>query len=74
MALGARLVERPGESRRSGGLEPRAFVATVARSMAMELDMRLEAAAASRLAEVMARDAYMAARLRWCGLAWASGC
>src|SRR5690606_29687927 len=42
-------------------LEPEAFAATVARSMELELDLRLEAAAASELAEVMARDAYMAA-------------
>jgi ubiquinone biosynthesis protein len=59
MALGAAIVERaaPQLSR----LEPRAFVATVARSMELELDMRLEAAAASELAEVMARDPYMRA-------------
>jgi ubiquinone biosynthesis protein len=42
-------------------LEPRAFVAAVARSMELELDMRLEAAAASELAEVMGRDTYMTA-------------
>ena len=34
-------------------LEPRAFVETVARSMYLELDMRLEAAAASELHDIM---------------------
>ena len=59
MALGASLVERFAPPLRR--LEPRAFVATVARSMALELDMRLEAAAASEMGEVMGRDPYMRA-------------
>ena len=42
-------------------LEPRAFVATVARSMQLELDLRFEAAGADELAAVMAQDGYMRA-------------
>jgi ubiquinone biosynthesis protein len=59
MRLGAALFARfaPQLSR----LEPRALVDTVARSMEMELDMRLEASAASELGEVMAKDGYMTA-------------
>jgi ubiquinone biosynthesis protein len=56
-ALAARLADRLVPAARR--LEPVAFVATVARSMELELDLRLEAAAASEMAEVMARDAYM---------------
>ncbi|HTK36103.1 MAG TPA: 2-polyprenylphenol 6-hydroxylase [Caulobacteraceae bacterium] len=59
MALSARWVEALAPPLRR--LEPKAFVATVARSMALELDMRLEAAAASELGDVMARDPYMRA-------------
>ena len=77
MTLGARLVEGFIPRR----LETRSFVATVARSMELELDLRLEAAAASELAEVMARDAYMRApAVVWDGVAkrvltleWAQG-
>jgi ubiquinone biosynthesis protein len=62
-------------------LEPRAAVATVARSLELELDLRLEAAGASELGEVMARDPYMTApEVIWDGvgkrvltLAWAEG-
>lgn len=62
-------------------LEPIAFVATVARSMELELDLRMEAAAASELGEVMARDGYMSApAVVWDGvgrrvltLEWANG-
>ena len=36
-------------------LEPAAFVETIARALQLELDMRLEAAAASELKEIMAR-------------------
>jgi ubiquinone biosynthesis protein len=62
-------------------LEPSAFVATVKRSMLLELDLRLEAAAASEMAEVMARSAYMSApKVVWEGvskrvltLEWAEG-
>ena len=42
-------------------LEPVLFVETVARALQMELDLRLEAAGASELGEVMARDGYMRA-------------
>jgi len=59
MRLAARLVERWVMPARR--LEPRAFVETVARSLEMELDLRLEAAAASELGEIMARDPYMRA-------------
>jgi len=77
--LGARLAEALVPAARR--LEPRAFVATVARSMELELDLRLEAAAASELAEVMARDSYMSAPpVVWEGvgkrvltLEWATG-
>lgn len=77
--LGARLAERLVPASRR--LEPRAFVATVARSMELELDLRMEAAAAAELGEVMARDAYMSApAVVWEGVArrvltleWAAG-
>ena len=59
MRLGARLVDKFVEPARR--LEPQAFVEIIARSLQLELDMRLEAAAASELAEVMAKDAYMSA-------------
>ncbi len=51
MRLAARLVHRFVIPARR--LEPEAFVETVARSMYLELDMRLEAAAASELHDVM---------------------
>jgi ubiquinone biosynthesis protein len=79
LRLAARFAERMGaEARR---LEPRAAVATVARSLELELDLRLEAAGASELGEVMARDPYMRApEVIWDGvgkrvltLAWAEG-
>jgi ubiquinone biosynthesis protein len=79
LRLAARWAERMGaEARR---LEPRAAVATVARSLELELDLRLEAAGASELGEVMARDPYMRApAVIWDGvgkrvltLAWAEG-
>ena len=77
--LAAALAERLGATARR--LEPRAFADTVARSMALELDLRLEAAAASEMAEVMARGAYMRApAVVWEGVAkrvltleWAPG-
>jgi ubiquinone biosynthesis protein len=79
MALAARLVERWVPPARR--LEPRALVETVARSMRMELDLRLEAAGASELGEVMARDPFMRApEVIWAGvgrrvltLTWAPG-
>ena len=55
MRLGARLVNRLVPAARR--LEPRAFVETVARSMELELDMRLEAAAASEMKDIMDRSA-----------------
>ncbi len=59
MRLGAALVWRFVPAARR--LEPQAFVETIARSLDLELDMRLEAAAASEMAEVMAKDGYMSA-------------
>jgi len=79
LRLAARWAEGMGpEARR---LEPRALVATVARSLELELDLRLEAAGASELGEVMLRDPYMRApQVIWEGvgkrvltLAWAEG-
>ena len=55
MRLGARVVNRLVPAARR--LEPRAFVETVARSMELELDMRLEAAAASELKDIMEASA-----------------
>lgn len=49
MRLGARLAE--GLFPASKRMEPKAFVETVARSLVLELDLRLEAASASELAE-----------------------
>ena len=62
-------------------LDPSAFTETVARALAMELDMRLEAAGASELGEVMAQDGYMhAPEVVWeivgrrvLALTWAEG-
>jgi len=79
MRLAARLAERLGPAAQR--LEPRALALTVARSLELELDLRLEAAGASELGEVMARDPYMRApEVVWDGvakrvltLAWAEG-
>jgi ubiquinone biosynthesis protein len=79
MRLGAALVEFGAREARR--LEPKLFVDTVARSMALETDLRLEAAAASEIGEVMARDGYMRApAVVWDGvgrrvltLEWAEG-
>ncbi len=51
MALGARLVERflPASRR----LEPRQFVQTLSRSLNLEMDLRMEAAGASELSEII---------------------
>jgi ubiquinone biosynthesis protein len=62
-------------------LEPRAFAAIVARALSLELDMRMEAAAADELRLVMADDGYMhAPGVVWDGVArrvltleWADG-
>jgi ubiquinone biosynthesis protein len=79
LGLAARIAERFGpEARR---LDPRGLVAAVARSLELELDMRLEAAGASELGEVMAKDPYMRApQVVWEGvskrvltLSWAEG-
>lgn len=79
MRLGAGLVDRMVAPARR--LEPRAFVETVARSMLLELDMRLEAAAASELGEIMEKSGHMSApKVVWDGvgkrvltLEWANG-
>ena len=79
MRLGAKLVQKFVEPARR--LEPQAFVEIIARALSLELDMRLEAAAASELAEVMAKDGYMSApAIVWDGvgkrvltLEWADG-
>ena len=79
MRLGAALAHRFVPPARR--LEPAAFVETVARSLQLELDMRLEAAAASELAEIMGKSGYMdAPAVLWDGvgkrvltLEWADG-
>lgn len=79
LALAARLVDRWAPPARR--LEPRAFAATVIRATQLELDLRLEAAGADELGEVMAQDGFMAApRVVWEGvgkrvltLEWARG-
>jgi ubiquinone biosynthesis protein len=55
MRLAARLAHRFVKPARR--LEPAAFVETVARSLQLELDMRLEAAAASELGDIMRKTA-----------------
>lgn len=62
-------------------LEPVKFAETVVRATELELDLRLEAAGADELAEVMARDGYMSApKVVWPGVGkrvltmeWAKG-
>ena len=79
MRLGARLTRRFVPLLRR--LEPEAFVETIARALQLELDMRLEAAAASELAEVMAKSGHMSTpAVIWDGvgkrvltLEWAEG-
>ncbi len=79
LRLAARLVARLSPAARR--LEPRAFAETVIRATELELDLRLEAAGADELGEVMARDGYMdAPKVVWDGvgkgvltLAWAQG-
>jgi ubiquinone biosynthesis protein len=79
LRLGASLAEAVAAPLRR--LEPRALVDTVARSLELELDMRLEASAASELGEVMAGDGHMRApAVVWEGvgrrvltLEWAQG-
>ncbi|WP_309604975.1 2-polyprenylphenol 6-hydroxylase [Phenylobacterium sp.] len=79
LALAARLIDRwiPAARR----LEPRAFAETVIRATVLELDLRLEAAGADELREVMAKDGYMTApAIVWEGVGkrvltmeWAAG-
>ncbi len=59
LALAARLIDRwiPAARR----LEPIGFAETVIRATMLELDLRLEAAGADELREVMAKDGYMTA-------------
>jgi ubiquinone biosynthesis protein len=65
--LAARLIERWAPPARR--LEPLAFAETVIRATELELDLRLEAAGADELAEVMATDGYMAApKVVWHGV------
>ncbi|HET6970686.1 MAG TPA: 2-polyprenylphenol 6-hydroxylase [Phenylobacterium sp.] len=79
LMLAARLVERWAPAARR--LEPLKFASTVVRATELELDLRLEAAGADELAEVMARDGYMAApKMVWDGVGkrvltmeWAAG-
>ena len=79
LQLAARLIDRwiPPARR----LEPRGFADTVIRAINLELDLRLEAAGADELREVMAKDGYMSAPpIVWDGVArrvltmeWARG-
>ncbi len=79
MQLGASMVHALVPAARR--LEPRAFVDTVARSLMIELDMRMEAGAADELGAIMRQDAYMRApAVVWEGvgrrvltLEWATG-
>jgi len=59
LALAARLIDRWAPPARR--LEPRGFAATVIRATELELDLRLEAAGADEVGEVMAKDGYMRA-------------
>ncbi|MBJ7411188.1 MAG: 2-polyprenylphenol 6-hydroxylase [Phenylobacterium sp.] len=79
LELAARLLQRWAPPIRR--LEPVKFADTVVRATELELDLRLEAAGADELAEVMAKDGYMSApRVLWEGvgkrvltLEWAEG-
>lgn len=79
LSLAARWLERLGPTARR--LEPRALAATVIRATELELDLRMEAAGADELGEVMAKDGYMRApAVIWEGvgkrvltLEWAAG-
>jgi ubiquinone biosynthesis protein len=66
LRLAARLVERLPPARR---LEPVKFAQTVIRATELELDLRLEAAGADELGEVMAEHGYMRApKVVWEGV------
>lgn len=79
LGLAGRLLERWAPPVRR--LEPVAFAQTVIRATELELDLRLEAAGADELAEVMAADGYMASpKVVWDGVGkrvltmeWAQG-
>lgn len=79
LKLAGALIERWAPPARR--LEPAAFAATVVRATELELDLRLEAAGADELSEVMAQDGYMSApKVAWEGvgkrvltLEWAQG-
>ena len=79
LMLAARLVDRWAPAARR--LEPKGFATTVIRATELELDLRLEAAGADELAEVMAEDGYMTApKVVWEGVGkrvltmeWAQG-
>ncbi|HEV2363091.1 MAG TPA: 2-polyprenylphenol 6-hydroxylase [Caulobacteraceae bacterium] len=79
LELAAALVQRWVPAARR--LEPVGFAATVARALALELDLRLEAAGADELRQAMAQDGYMSApKVVWEGvgrrvltLEWAVG-
>jgi ubiquinone biosynthesis protein len=79
LMLVARLTERLVPPARR--LEPVLFAATVVRALELELDLRMEAAGAGEVGQVMARDAYMRApAVVWEGvgkrvltLEWADG-
>jgi len=79
LALAARLMQRWAVPIRR--LEPVKFADTVIRATELELDLRLEAAGADELAEVMGKDGYMSApKVLWEGvgkrvltMAWADG-
>jgi ubiquinone biosynthesis protein len=68
LTLAARVTEAiaPAAQR----LEPRAFAATIARALTLELDLRFEAAGADELREAMDLDPYMTApKVIWDGVA-----
>ncbi len=79
LRLAGRLAAKAGPQARR--LEPEALTETVARSLLLELDLRLEAAGASELGEIMAGDGFMTApKVIWSGvgkrvltLDWAMG-
>ncbi|MDB5480191.1 MAG: 2-polyprenylphenol 6-hydroxylase [Caulobacteraceae bacterium] len=68
LTLAARVIERLVPAARR--LEPRAFAATIARALTLELDLRFEAAGADELREAMSLDPYMTAPgVVWDGVA-----
>ena len=68
LTLAARVTDALGPAARR--LEPRAFAATIARALTLELDLRFEAAGADELRQAMSLDRYMTApRVVWDGVA-----